>query len=92
MSDNNIQVHLFISGRVQGVGYRFWTQRQAEKLGINGWVKNLADGRVEAVFMGKQEVVEQMIELCNYGPRLAQVTGVFTNSEIPESFTNFQIH
>ncbi len=85
------QVHVFISGRVQGVGYRFWSVRQAKQLGLNGWVKNLRDGRVEAIFLGKQEAVDQMIKLCHSGPNSAQVTHVFTQLEKPQKFTTFEI-
>ena len=85
------QVHVFISGRVQGVGYRFWSVRQAEQLELNGWVKNLRDGRVEAVFLGKQEAVNQMIKLCYSGPYSAQVTDVLTTLETPQNFTTFEI-
>ncbi len=85
------QVHVFISGRVHGVGYRFWSVRQAERLGLNGWVKNLRDGRVEAIFLGKQEAVDQMIKLCYSGPDSAQVTNILTKQEMPQKFTTFEI-
>jgi acylphosphatase len=91
MVDNNIQIHVFISGKVQMVGYRMWTVAQAEKLGLKGWVKNLNDGRVEAVFSGEEKTVNNMIKLCHSGPRLAEVTEVITQSEVPENFTNFEI-
>lgn len=91
MVDNNIQIHVFISGKVQMVGYRMWTVTQAEKLGLKGWVKNLNDGRVEAVFSGEEKAVNNMIKLCHSGPRLAEVTEVITQSEVPENFANFEI-
>lgn len=91
MVDNNIQIHVFISGKVQMVGYRMWTVTQAEKLGLKGWVKNLNDGRVEAVFSGEEKTVNNMIKLCHSGSRLAEVTEVITQSEVPKNFANFEI-
>lgn len=70
------QIHVLITGKVQGVGYRFWTVNQAEKLGINGWVRNLADGSVEAVFEGDSQAIEQMIQACYTGSRAAVVEHV----------------
>ena len=58
----NTRVHVLVSGKVQGVFFRSSTKNMAEELGLSGWVRNLADGRVEALFEGKKEVVETMIE------------------------------
>ena len=69
-------VHVRISGRVQGVGFRVWTERRANALGLSGWVRNLASGDVEAVFCGPAERVEAMLAACREGPRSAQVTRV----------------
>lgn len=91
MSNKKVQVHAFVSGKVQGVGYRFWTLKQAQKLNIKGWVRNLNDGRVEAVFLGEKNVVEKMIKLCHSGPRSAEVTDVTTRSETLDDFQNFEI-
>jgi|GEM_PF-5575656 Acylphosphatases len=55
-----VRAHVFVSGRVQGVGYRYYTQKQARDLGIQGWVRNLTDGRVEAVFEGNPNTVDEM--------------------------------
>lgn len=66
-------VRVRIEGLVQGVGYRYWTQRQATNLGLDGWVRNRRDGGVEAVLAGPRESVEQMIALCRVGPRSARV-------------------
>ncbi len=71
-----IQAHLYISGYVQGVGYRYSAIRAAQHLGVCGWVKNLRDGRVEAVIEGAQTDVEQMIDWCREGPSGAVVSGV----------------
>jgi len=69
-------VRVLISGRVQGVWYRGWTCDQAEALGLDGWVRNRDDGRVEAVFAGEAAAVEDMLKACREGPPLAQVTEV----------------
>ncbi|WP_103664639.1 acylphosphatase [Gracilimonas amylolytica] len=60
--------HIYITGRVQGVGFRHFTRKNADKLGITGWVKNLPDGRVEAVFQGTEEHVKELISRCKKGP------------------------
>jgi acylphosphatase len=70
------RAHLFISGRVQGVNFRYYTVRQAESLGVTGWVRNLWDGRVEAVFEGDETAVQGMIDWCQNGPRAARVDHV----------------
>lgn len=72
------QVRVLISGRVQGVGYRFWTEDEAARRGLDGWVRNLIDGRVEAVFAGEAALVEDMVRACHEGPRAARVTAVET--------------
>ena len=72
------QVRVLISGRVQGVGYRWWTEDEAARRGLHGWVRNRIDGRVEAVFAGEPALVEDMVRACNRGPRAARVTGVET--------------
>ena len=69
-------LHVRISGRVQGVGFRAWTERQAIALGLSGWVRNLASGDVEAVLSGPQDRIEAMLAACRKGPRLAQVDAV----------------
>lgn len=70
------QLHVLISGLVQGVGFRHAAYRHALKLGLRGWVRNLADGRVEAVFQGKRPVLEQTLAWCWNGPALARVDHV----------------
>lgn len=65
--------HVLIQGRVQGVWYRGWTVQQAQALNLAGWVRNLSDGRVEAVFHGPAERVRAMIEACRQGPPAARV-------------------
>jgi acylphosphatase len=69
-------VHLRIEGRVQGVGFRAWTEYEALSRGLRGWVRNRRDGSVEVVIAGEDAAVDAMIEACRQGPRLAQVTGL----------------
>jgi len=66
-------VHVFIRGRVQGVGFRAWTQHQAELRGLEGWVRNRRDGSVEALFAGTAPAVEAMLQACRQGPRGGRV-------------------
>lgn len=68
--------HLWVSGRVQGVFYRGSTQRQAQSLGLSGWARNLADGRVEIVAEGQPETLQQLFDWCHKGPPAARVTAV----------------
>jgi acylphosphatase len=68
--------HITIRGRVQGVGYRAWVDHEARARGLEGWVRNLRDGSVEAVLSGTEDVVEAMIAACRRGPSLARVDAV----------------
>lgn len=85
-----IQAHVFISGVVQGVGYRFSTVRQARQWGVNGWVRNLADGRVEAVFEGDRNSVKKMIQWCYTGPSAAVVEDVAVEYGTPKGIQGFE--
>ena len=76
MSEGDVRAHVFVTGRVQGVGFRVHTQMQAESLGLTGWVRNVWDGRVEAVFEGPQVAVQRMVDWCRRGPPAAHVTNV----------------
>jgi acylphosphatase len=67
------QVHAVISGQVQGVSFRYFTYHEALKLGLKGWVRNLRDGRVEALFEGEQESIERVLAWCKLGPPAARV-------------------
>ncbi len=69
-------VHVIISGRVQGVWFRAWTQQQASALALSGFVRNLRDGRVEAVFCGSAVAVDDMLARCAHGPQAARVEEV----------------
>jgi acylphosphatase len=71
-----VSVRVIISGRVQGVFFRMETKKEADKLGIFGWVRNRNDGTVEAVFEGDEDRVTPMIEWCRKGPPLSNVSGI----------------
>jgi acylphosphatase len=86
-----IRAHVFISGQVQRVGYRFSTCDQATLLKINGWVRNLHDGRVEAVFEGTETQVQQMLKWCRQGPPAAIVQDVIVEYEPVAGLESFQI-
>ncbi len=73
MMPSHLAVIARIHGRVQGVGFRAWTVSEAERLGLDGWVRNRRDGSVEALFAGPREAVELMLERCRHGPPLARV-------------------
>jgi acylphosphatase len=77
----NVRVHLFITGRVQGVFFRASTQEEAQRRTLTGWVKNLHDRRVEAVFEGEEENVTSMIAWCQSGPSHAVVKDVSVTFE-----------
>ena len=86
------RVHVVISGRVQGVWFRANTQKKAKALDLKGWVKNLPDGRVEAVFEGEKEKVNQIIQWCKSGPSFARVDDVQIHWETPMGdFSTFTI-
>ena len=72
------QVHLYISGRVQGVAFRWATDNAAKSYGLTGWVRNLADGRVEVVAEGEPEILETFIKWCHQGPPSARVDDIET--------------
>ncbi|MFB6198385.1 MAG: acylphosphatase [Halobacteriaceae archaeon] len=83
--------HVYVSGRVQGVGFRANTRREASSRGVTGWVKNLEDGRVEAVFEGDEEAVDDMIEWVHDGPRTARVSEVEVDRGDPDGYSDFTI-
>jgi acylphosphatase len=87
-----VGMQVYVSGLVQGVAFRYSAIRQARSLAVNGWVKNLRDGRVELLFEGEKSAVEQMLEWCHHGPPGARVTDVRTK-EYPYSgrFSSFEL-
>jgi len=87
-----VRAHVFISGMVQGVFFRSETRDEAEKLGVKGWVRNLPDGTVEAVFEGEEKSVKELIEFCRRGPPGARVTDVDIIWEnYTGEFRNFEV-
>jgi acylphosphatase len=89
--DDRVRVHVFVEGRVQGVGYRASTCDMAQLLKLQGWVRNLRDGRVEAVFEGSPDQVEEMLRWCHQGPPAAIVKEVMVNHEPPEGLRQFEV-
>jgi acylphosphatase len=85
------RVHVFVSGRVQGVSYRATTRERARERGVDGWVRNLDDGRVEAVFEGPDAAVEGLVEWCHEGSPRAEVRAVDAETEPPESLEGFEV-
>ena len=81
MENKTVRAHVFIEGRVQGVFYRVWIREQAQELGLSGWVRNLEDGRVEAVFEGPRDKLEKMVKKCYKGPQLAGIEHIDVNWE-----------
>ena len=86
-----VRYRVLISGRVQGVFFRDTCRRLAEQHGVAGWVRNLPDGRVEAVFEGLADDVRRLVDWARTGPRLAAVHDVAVQSEPPEGLSAFHI-
>lgn len=84
MGDEKQTRRYFVSGIVQGVGFRFFVQRTAEKLEIGGYARNLHDGRVEVLAVGTPRQLEQLKNALESGPRLASVSGVIEREEPPD--------
>jgi len=82
---------IVVSGQVQGVSFRDETRRQAEDAGVAGWVRNLDDGRVEAVLEGPGEAIERVVAFCRSGPSGAQVDDVSETDEPPEGLSGFDV-
>lgn len=78
---SEIRAHVYVAGRVQGVMYRETTRREATHRGVRGWVRNLADGRVEAVFEGEERDVRALVQWCYRGPTHARVDSVVVDWE-----------
>lgn len=78
-----VRVHVLISGRVQGVGFRAALRHEALRRGVSGWVRNLPDGRVEAVIEGEAGRVDEVLAWCRRGPQGARVSDVEVRREPP---------
>jgi acylphosphatase len=86
-----VRVHVWISGRVQGVGFRFFVQRRAHQVGVAGFVRNLPDGRVEATAEGPVRAVQELIDAVRTGPPGAVVTSVELTWEAPHDESRYVI-
>lgn len=85
-------VRIYISGFVQNVGFRQYIKYKAKKLNVSGWVKNLSDGRVEALVQGDEQNVKKMIGVCRRGPFLARVKEIkIVNEEEINSMKSFEV-
>ena len=88
----NIRAHVFVSGKVQGVYFRQNTMRTAHELAATGWVRNLDDGRVEAVIEGAEDAVRKVVEWCHQGPAASKVDDVQVKYErYTGEFSDFAI-
>lgn len=86
-----IRRRVVISGRVQGVGFRAACGRQAMTAGVAGMVRNIDDGRVEAIFEGRPEDVDELVKWCGSGPLLASVRGLEVSDEPPTGTRRFEV-
>lgn len=88
----NKRAHVFIHGDVIGVGYRSWTVRNTQELGLTGWVQNFDHKTVEAIFEGPEDKVKQMVEFCHEGPEVAWVEKVDVKWEVATGeFEGFEV-
>ena len=85
------RAHVYVSGKVQGVYFRATTREEAQRRDVDGWVQNLSDGRVEAVFEGPETPVEEMVEFCHEGSDAARVEDVEVTYEEPAGESGFRI-
>jgi acylphosphatase len=86
-----VRVRVFVDGRVQGVGFRANAAREAMRQGVSGWARNLPDGRVEAVYEGPREAVEEMLAWTRRGPLGARVTDMAIHDEEPRGERGFSV-
>jgi acylphosphatase len=86
-----IRRRIVVRGRVQGVGFRAAAWRAADRRGVAGWVRNMPDGSVEAVFEGEVDAVRSLVEWCREGPRGASVEDVDVFDEAPEGASGFSV-
>jgi acylphosphatase len=91
MTTSTRTAHVRIHGRVQGVGYRVWSQRTAVELGLSGWVRNVRDGSVEAAFQGPDDIVAKMLARCATGPRGASVQRIEEIADEIGPTTGFEV-
>ena len=89
--EDKTRVHVFVTGDVQGVEFREAVAAKANEQGVTGWVRNLPDGRVEAVLEGPRDEVYRVVGLCRAGPKGAKVSGVQVDREPPRNEKTFKI-
>ena len=89
--EDKTRVHVFVNGDVQGLGFRQAIADKANEQGVTGWVRNLRDGRVEAVLEGPRDEVYRVVGLCRAGPKGARVDGVQVDREPPRNEKSFKI-
>ena len=89
--EDKTRVHVFVNGEVQGLGFRQAIADKATEQGVTGWVRNLPDGRVEAVLEGPRDEVYRVVGLCRAGPKGARVDGVQVDREPPRNEKTFKI-
>jgi acylphosphatase len=85
------RAHILVEGRVQGVFFRYETRERARRASLSGWVRNTPEGRVEAVFEGPRETVEEMVAWCQQGPDMAAVEDADVRWEEPEGLEGFEV-
>ncbi len=90
-ADERQRTRVLISGEVQGVFFRDSTRQQAKRLNLSGWVTNLPDGRVEAVFEGPPDAIHEAVEWCREGPEHAHVEDISTEHEASEDLAGFEV-
>ncbi len=87
-----IQLHIIVSGKVQGVGYRYFSQMKAVQYGVTGWAKNLADGSVEIAAVGRKDQLDPFVEELRIGNPFSKISDMkITESEVSENFNSFTI-
>jgi len=91
MAEDTVRRHVTITGEVQGVFFREGARRKATEAGVAGWITNRSDGRVEAVFEGPAEAVEDLVEFCRDGPTAATVEDIEVQTEEPEGLSGFDV-
>ena len=89
--EDKTRVHVFVNGDVQGLGFRQAIADKANEQGVTGWVRNLRDGRVEAVLEGPRDEVYRVVGLCRAGPKGARVDGVQVDREPPRNEKSFKV-
>ena len=89
--DRKLAKHWFVTGRVQGVGFRYFVQQKATALGLKGWTRNLDDGRVEVYAVGTPEQLSELAGALHTGPRMADVRGVEESEAAVESVSTFSV-